>query len=159
MKEEFQKLFKYLTKNKYRLGVFIFSVVFLIITSIFFNFFIMLIIALLINLLWFIPYLIQVKHIDFKKIIPKKKKKVKINNFEDNNQRLERRDKVKRIRRTKERPLERPKKEKKVKNKRKFKKVLFVLLSHHLLNLYHLFQDHSFLLKYFVFPIIFPFYL
>ena len=56
-KQEMQNVIKYVTKNPYRLGVFIFSVVALFIFSFFINFFIMLIIAILINLIWIIPYI------------------------------------------------------------------------------------------------------
>ena len=132
MKEEFKRLFNYLTRNKYRLGVFIFSIIFLIVTSIFFKFFIMFIITLLINLIWFIPYLIQVKNVDFKNFIPKKKEEeVKINDFnevKDDSIELEREDSMKRIRRVKEKKIKEkvPKDNKKKKSKLKF--VLLILL-------------------------------
>ena len=124
MKREIKSLFKYVTRNRYRLGVFIFSILFLIITSIFFNFFIMLIITLLINLLWFIPYLIQVKNVDFSKIrikLPKKQEK----NQEIEEIDLEGSEPMKRIRRTKKRENRRLEKNKK---KKLGKKILLAIL-------------------------------
>ena len=130
---EIKSIFNYVKRNKYRLGVFIFSILFLIITSIFINFFIMLFISLLINLIWFIPYLIQVKNVDFKKLIPKKKEKEVIINDANEKSYLEDSGKMKRIRRVKEKKI----KEKKIKTrnieedkkkKSKLKIVLLILL-------------------------------
>ena len=129
MKEEFKRLFSYLTRNKYRLGVFIFSVVFLIVTSIFFNFFVMLIIALLINFIWFIPYLTQVKKVDFKKFIPNKKEST-VDDFtnQGKNMGLERDDGMKRIRKVKKNKVNGAKTNDNKNKKSKLKFVLFILL-------------------------------
>ena len=124
MKKEFNSIYKYIVKNPYRLGIVIFSILFLIITSIFFNFFVMLFIFLLINLIWFIPYLIQVKHVDFKKLqlkLPEKKKK----SNENKRKNLEGSENMKRIRKTKKRSSRRGEK---VKKKSIGKKILFTIL-------------------------------
>ena len=127
MKDEVTKLFKYLTRNKYRLGVFIFSIIFLIITSIFFNFFLMLFISLLINLIWVIPYLTQVKHINFKK--PKRKREVSINDYNiSKNKELKDSDNMKRVRRVKEKKLKNKDINDKKTNKKKKKKLKIILL-------------------------------
>ena len=127
IKNEILSIVRYVIKNKYRLGVFIFSFIILVAGTFFINFFIMLIIALLINLIWFIPYLIQVKHVDFSKFKPiKKEKEVIISDFNEKNNdyeemakhansnendealtmnNIESSDNMKRIRRTKERKV------------------------------------------------------
>ena len=103
IKKEITSIISYVLRNKYRLGVFIFSVILLIIGVFFVNFIVMLIISLLINLLWFIPYLIQVKNIDFKKLMEKKKtNEVVVNDSNEmNTSNMESSDNVKRIRKVK----------------------------------------------------------
>ena len=133
--KEIKNIFNYLKRNKYRLGVFIFSIIFLIITSIFFNFFIMLFIALLINLIWIIPYLTTVKKINFQKLI-KKKKEIKINDFNEKSKpKLKDSDNMKRVRRVKEKKIKerkvkdiKPKNNKKKKSKLKIVLLIFLIL-------------------------------
>jgi len=140
VKNEILSIIKYVIKNKYRLGVFIVSLILLIIGLFFINFLIMLIIFLLINLIWFIPYLMQVKHVDFKNLMFKKENKETIKETPIHSYRelsedtetltinnIESSDNMKRIRRTKERKSREPKTIDKSK-KSVFKKLLFGFL-------------------------------
>ena len=62
MKERLQDIIKFLKRKPARLGVLLFSIVLLIIGSFFFNFFLILLIAIALNLLWVIPYIQKEKH-------------------------------------------------------------------------------------------------
>lgn len=103
--EKTKDIIGYIIKNPYRLGIFIFSIVLLIIGSFFINFFLMFVLAVLINLIWIIPCKEGLKRLLIE------------------NKNLESSDNMKRVRRTKERSTRNPKD-----NKSKFKKVLFGLL-------------------------------
>ncbi len=106
------RFIRYLVKNPYRLGIFISSIVILLIGSFFVPFWIMLLVALAINLIWIIPYIIIVTH-------DPKKKEAHMN--------LEKREKTKRIRKVTERKPRRTK-EKEPKDKKKKSIIKIILL-------------------------------
>lgn len=121
-----QSIVKFVIKNPYRLGVFIFSFVLLIVGSFFVNFLWMLVIFILVNLIWIIPCRGQII-----KIIKQKEDNIETEDNVDDSVKeeelLESSDNVKRIRRTKERKVREPK----VNDKKKkgiFKKILFAIL-------------------------------